>query len=254
MNAVLLGSAFSEPVLAGERLEAVPVPTPWGSVTVWEHPSGGLVVFRHGVPHRFLPHQVPWRGHAWALRERGCTALLVTSSVGVLDPSLPLYEPLVLSDLLMPANRLPDGSACTVFDVPRAGQGHLVVVDGLFSRGLSAQIDAWLEAPAPRAVFAYVGGPRTKTAAENRWWTAQGAQVNSMSVGPEVVLANELELSVAGVVIGHKYSVAGRRDPLGHSAIADSLVASRHALERLAARFLAQAVPVPFGNRIHRLG
>lgn len=253
MTGVVLGSAFSEPVLAGVRLRPQEVSTPWGAVTIWVHPQRGHVVFRHGVPHTHLPNQVPWRAHAWALREVGCEALLLTSSVGVLDAQLPLYEPLVLSDLLMPDNRLPDGSACTVFDVERPGQGHLVVQAGLFDAELSEQLDGWLGERAPRAVFAYVGGPRTKTAAENRWWLAQGAQVNSMSVGPEVVLANELEIPVAGLAIGHKYSVAGRKDPLGHTAIADSLVASRKAVVDLAERFLLEAEPVPFKNRIHRL-
>ena len=35
-----------------------------------------------------------------------------------------------------------------------------------------------------------------------------------MTLAPEVVLANELEIAVAGMVIGHKYSIAGRKDPL----------------------------------------
>lgn len=253
MTGVVLGSAFSEPVLGDTELRPRLVSTPWGPTAVYGHPRRGHVVFRHGVPHTWLPNQVPWRAQAWALREVGCRALLLTSSVGVLDGALPLYQPLLLSDLLMPDNRLPDGSACTVFDVMRVGQGHLVVQGGLFDAELSAQVDAWLPAPAPRAVFAYVGGPRTKTAAENRWWLAQGAQVNSMSVGPEVVLANELEIPVAGLSIGHKYSVAGREDPLGHTAIADSLDASRRAVVELAERFLLEAEPVAFKNRIHRL-
>ena len=41
-------------------------------------------------------------------------------------------------------------------------------------------------------VFAFSPGPRTKTRAENALWAQLGAQVNSMSLGPEVVLAEYL--------------------------------------------------------------
>lgn len=55
-------------------------------------------------------------------------------------------------------------------------------------------------------VFAYCRGPRSKTPAENRAWRALGASVNSMTLGPEVVMAAELGMCTAAVVVGHKRS------------------------------------------------
>jgi len=257
--AVILGSAFDRAALKGCPLEPVSVSTPFGEVLLHKVPGredGAYVLFRHGVPHRYLPNQIPFRAHAAALEAVRCRALLVTSSVGVLDPGLPLYEPLLVGDLLMPENRLPDGSACTMFPEPREGQGHLVVEEGLFSRELGDEVreigrDLGRPLGEP-VVFAYAGGPRTKTPAENDYWRRMGAQVNSMSLGPEVVLANELEIPTAGLVVGHKYSVPGGAGPVDEDHIAASLRLSHESLEDLVAAFLDRARPVTFRNRFYR--
>lgn len=252
----ILGSAYdgSSPVELG--LTPIRVPTRLGDVTLFETPDrSGILLFRHGAPHRFLPNQIPYRAHALALKAVGVDRLLVTSSVGVLDPDVPLHTPLVVGDLLMPENRLPDGTACSIFETPAPDQGHLVLQEGLFSAGLSAQLESQatgLGTPvARRVVFAYAMGPRSKTAAENRLWRQLGAHVNSMTLGPEVVLANELEIPTAALVIGHKYSVAGMKQALDHASIADSLVTGRRAFDRLVMHFLAHAQAVPFGNQIY---
>ena len=258
---VILGSAFEAPTLGGVALRPERVETRFGEATLFRWSGGereGWVVFRHGVPHRYLPHQIPYRAAAAALRAAGCRALLVTSSVGVLDPSVPLDVPLVLSDLIVLENRLPDGSACSMFPEPGDRQGHLVLDEGLFSGALSEQVEAMIAdlgwPVSERVVFGYVMGPRTKTAAENRMWAGLGAQVNSMTVAPEVELANELEIPTAGLVIGHKHSRPGDRTRLSYQSIDDALRTGREAFERLAVRFLEKARPVPFGNRIYRYG
>ena len=254
-NAVILGSAFVEPVLGGRELERVEVETRLGRALL--HRFGDtFVLFRHGVPHRYLPNQIPYRANALALEAVGCTALFVTSSVGVLDHSLPIDAPIPVGDILMPDNRLGDGSACTVFPDPAPGQWHLVLDEGLISGELTAQVEAFcdeLQRPASaRAVFAYTPGPRNKTAAENVFWSRAGAQINSMTVGPEVVLANELGIPCVAVGVGHKYSGPGEHDRLEGGAMAESLDVGRQVIEQLAVEFAERARPVAFGNRFYR--
>jgi 5'-methylthioadenosine phosphorylase len=258
--AVILGSAFERPRLGGAALEPVPVATGHGEVTLHRFPRRDLdawVLFRHGVPHRYLPSQIPFRAHAAALRSVGCGALLVTSSVGVLDRAVRLDEPLLLADLLMLENRLPDGTACTMFcGEPAPEQGHLVLDEGLFSRRLGEQVTDLGRAlgwPMERRVlFAYVQGPRTKTAAENLLLRALGVQVNSMSIGPEVVLANELEIPTAGLVVGHKLSLPGETERLERDAMGRTLRAGGDALAGVTEAFLRGGEPVPFANHLHR--
>lgn len=262
MNAVaaILGSAFQDALPEQLNLQPVEVETPWGGQMlhrVRDIDRPAYVLFRHGLPHRLLPNQINYRAQAWALKEAGCGAVLVTSSVGVLDAGVPIYKPLLVEDLIMLENRLPDGQACTMFDTPSAEHGHLVLHDGLFSTPLSKQVRALAaEEGAPIAddvIFAYVGGPRGKTAAENRLWPQLGAQVNSMTLAPEVVLANELEIPCAGLVVGHKYSVPNADAPEGE-AMADTLDRSRVEQERIVTRFLREGRPVPFRNQIYRFG
>jgi len=256
--AVILGSAFADSVPGGFDLEPKEIETDWGTQTLYrltEVEPPAYVLFRHGSPHRLLPNQINYRAQAAALNAVGCQALLVTSSVGVLDPDVPLYRPLLVNDLLMPENRLPDGSACTMFTRPTGDHGHLVLDVGLFAPSLNDQLRTLAReerAPIQEAVtFAYVQGPRSKTAAENRALPRLGAQVNSMTLGPEVVLANELEIPCAGLVVGHKYSIPDR-DPPERDALSETLDRSRDEQERIVTAFLEHGEGVPFPNTIYR--
>lgn len=253
--AVVLGSAFSrggspDPGLG--VLDRTTTSTRFGSVEVHRHrDTGGVVLFRHGLPHRWLPHQVPWRAQAAALRALDVRAVLLTSSVGVLASDVPMYTPHLAADLVMVDNRLPDGSACTMWPDPHPDQGHLVVDRGLFDPVLGDWLTTACGLPSRRLLFAYVPGPRTKTASENRLLRGLGVEVNSMSIGPEVVLANELELPTAALLTGHKASGASG---LSASAIAASLDAARAANLDVVHRFLAEAPTLRFGNVLFRFG
>lgn len=257
--AAIVGSAFSSISMEEKGWFPQKIHTSRGWVTMYRDSTAShdaFLLFRHGHPHSFLPNQIPYRAHTEALREVGCQALLVTSSVGVLVPELPLFEPLLVHDLLMPDNRLPDGSACSMFQEPVEGQGHLVLEEGLFSRSLQRQIRQMaeeLQTPiGGEAVFAYVGGPRTKTGAENVYWARMGAQVNSMTLGPEVVLANEYEIPTAALVVGHKYSILGHSDPFAQETVTSSLHRSRSMMEQLVKEFLRGVKPPPYSNQIYR--
>jgi len=259
--AAILGSAFSESLPGELDLEPDEIETEWGPQTLYRWTGAdrpAYVLFRHDLPHRLLPNQIDYRAQAAALRAVDCKGLLVTSSVGVLDPDVPLYRPLLVEDLIMLENRLPDGSACTMFTDPegvRDGHGHLVIDDSLFATALTEQVRdlaASVRASvADDVTFAYVQGPRSKTAAENRALPRLGAQVNSMTLGPEVVLANELQIPCAGLAVGHKYSIPDR-DPPEREALSATLDRSREEQERIVTAFLKEAEPVAFPNTIYR--
>lgn len=256
-SAVILGSAFERPALLGRDLEPVQVATRFGPALLhWDRETRGHVLFRHVVPHRFLPNQIPYRAQAAALHEVGCDRLLVTSSVGVLDRDLPLDAPIPIADVIMFNNALPDGTACTMFPDPTSPQWHLVLDHGLVSDPLTTQLERLSNVaghpPGPRAVFAYTPGPRNKTAAENTAWIRLGAQIDSMTVAPEIVLANELGISCAAVGVGHKYSGPGQHDRLERKAMAESLRVGEQVVAAVADAFLRDSKPVEFGNRFYR--
>ena len=257
--AVILGSAFQDKMPEVPDLEPVKIRTNWGTqplfrTTLSDRPA--YVLFRHGMPYRLLPNQINYRAQAEALKLVDCGALLVTSSVGVMDAGLPLFQPLLLNDLIMLENRLPDGTVCTMFAEPSPEHGHLVMKEGVFSKALNDQLLEFsgdlIHRTDQDIVFAYVAGPRTKTRAENRFWPMLGAQVDSMTLAPEVVLANEMEIPCAGLVVGHKYSLPEIKNPESRKVISDSLQASKEAMLAVILRFLKKGKAVQFGNQIYR--
>lgn len=140
---------------------------------------------------------------------------------------------------------------------PSAEHGHLVLDEGLFATEFTKQVGIIASrvqaSVAGEVVFAYAQGPRSKTAAENRAWPRLGAQVNSMTLAPEVVLANELEIPCAGFVVGHKYSLPDR-DPPEREALSSTLERSREEQDRIVRAFLERGEPVEFSNTVYRFG
>lgn len=137
-----------------------------------------------------------------------------------------------------------------MFIEPEPNQGHLVLQGGLFDSEIGHSL-VDLGAQQMPLVFVYAPGPRTKTPAENRYWANAGGDVNSMSLGPEVVLANELEIPCAALVVGHKYShpdISG----VESTQIADSLDDAKQAFQNIVTRWLSTASPVAFKNTLFR--
>ncbi|MCA9569619.1 MAG: hypothetical protein KC656_17355 [Myxococcales bacterium] len=247
--AVSLGRAFAESDFPADPVE---VRTPHGTA-VLHRSNDQWLLFRHGRPHQWLPHRIPVRAQMAALREVGVRSLVVTGFVGVLDDTLPLHEPLLVSDVVMPTGFLPDGSPATMF-VDGDG-GYLTLDEGLVSRRLAAQlrgIAIGLGDPLalPECEVHHVAGPRARTPAETALLARQGARAVSMTVVPEIVLANELGIATAAVVVGYRTLFETLTVPEAERRLAES----RHALEALCARFLRSGDPVASTNRLARYG
>lgn len=170
---------------------------------------------RHGHGHRYLPHQIPYRDHIVALREAGVQGLILTSVVGSLSGSPEALNRLVVfDDLYFPDNRLPDGSACTLFTEPGApGRGHSIWGQPFSETLRAAALTAWPQAEAG-GTYAYQLGHRFNSRSEIRALQSLGVRAVSQTGGPEVVLANELEIPVVllGYTIDHANGVdVGRR-------------------------------------------
>ena len=74
-----------------------------------------------------LSSQVTHQANIAALRDRGAQAILAVTVCGALDPGLELGTLVVFDDLHFLANRLPDGSICTLHTQPGApGRGHWI--------------------------------------------------------------------------------------------------------------------------------
>jgi purine nucleoside phosphorylase len=160
-----------------------------------------LHVSRHGDGHARLSSAVTHQANISALKELGAEAILAMTVCGATDPALELGSLVVFDDLHFVANRLPDGSLCTLHTEPgMAGRGHWIF-DGPFAAPLRA---ALLEAAreAGHAVrdggcYGHVDGPRFNTRTEIRMLASAGVTAVSQTAGPETVLAGEAEIPYA---------------------------------------------------------
>jgi purine nucleoside phosphorylase len=182
----------------------VEVDTEFGPATLTEGRFAGaevLHVSRHLTGHQRLSHQVRHQANIAALRDRGADAILAVTVCGAVDPTLPLGTLIVFDDLHFLANRLPDGSICTLHTEPgRPGRGHWI-----YESPFSAPLRAALLAGAAEAgltardggCYGHVDGPRFNTKAEIRGLAACGVSAVSQTAGPETVLAGEAGIPFA---------------------------------------------------------
>ncbi|HEX8074573.1 MAG TPA: MTAP family purine nucleoside phosphorylase [Thermoleophilaceae bacterium] len=200
---VLTGTGTYSLPGAGEGREET-VGTAFGDVPVTRHEADGVEVLhvsRHGRGHARLSNHVAHRANVTALRQLGADAVMAVTVCGAVDPSVPLGSLIVFDDLHFLANRLADGSLCTLYD--RSGdplRGHWIY-EGPFSDGVrQALLAGCREAGVPAregGCYGHVDGPRFNTRAEIRSLAAAGVTAVSQTAGPETVLAGEAELPYA---------------------------------------------------------
>jgi 5'-methylthioadenosine phosphorylase len=160
-----------------------------------------LHISRHGDGHARLSSAVTHQANISALKQLGADAIVAVTVCGATDPSLELGSLIVFDDLHFLANRLPDGSLCTLHtEAGMAGRGHWIF-DGPFAEPLrAALLDAAREVGHPvrdGGCYGHVDGPRFNTRTEIRQLAGAGVTAVSQTAGPETVLAGEAEIPYA---------------------------------------------------------
>jgi purine nucleoside phosphorylase len=216
---VLTGTGtYALPGLESQEPESVT--TRFGEVRVTRGRMGEVEVLhvsRHLEGHRRLSNHVTHRANISALRDLGADCVFAVTVCGAVDPSVPLGSLVVFDDLHFLANRLADGSLCTLYDEPGApGRAHWIF-EGPFSEDLRA---ALLEGCGVAGVpardggcYGHVDGPRFNTRAEIRSLAMAGVTAVSQTAGPETVLAGEAELPYALLGYATDYANGVKEEP-----------------------------------------
>ncbi len=158
-------------------------------------------VSRHEAGHRRLSNHVEHRANIERLRDDGVEAIVAVTVCGAVDPTVPLGSLIVFDDLHFLANRLADGSLCTLYDTPGdPTRGHWIY-ERPFAEGVrAALLEGSREAGVPArdgGCYGHVDGPRFNTRAEIRSLALAGVTAVSQTAGPETVLAGEAEIPYA---------------------------------------------------------
>ena len=217
---ILTGSGPTRSTARSPRRTSRPPTASPASRAARSGPHEVLHISRHGDGHARLSSQVDHRANIAALRDLGADAILAVTVCGAVDAALTLGELIVFDDLWFLANRLPDGSLCTLHTEPgRPGRGHWVF-ERPFHDGLrAALLDAGRAAGhviRDGGCYGHVDGPRFNTRAEIATLAAAGVVAVSQTAGPETVLAGEAGIPYAllGFVTDYANGVADEPTPV----------------------------------------
>jgi 5'-methylthioadenosine phosphorylase len=239
-----------------ERPEVREIQTHFGGVIVTEGRLAGAEVVhvsRHGQGHVRLSSHVNHRANTTALRAAGVDAILAVTVCGAVDPEIELGGLIVFDDLHFLANRLPDGSICSLHAEGQPGRGHWIF-DRPFSQPLrQALLEAATEIGRPArdgGCYGHVDGPRFNSRTEIRMLAQCGVSAVSQTAGPETVLAggDGLPYALLGYATDYANGVIDPPTPV------DELVRLIEASTDAFGQTLAAAVPRLAGVSVEPTG
>ncbi|KAK3782520.1 hypothetical protein RRG08_061750 [Elysia crispata] len=208
---IIGGSGMDDPLLLEDRKEKK-VTTPFGD------PSDVLLVgtikgvdcvllARHGRRHEFSPTNVNYRANIWALKQEGCTHLLVTTACGSLQEDKHPGQIVLLDDFFDRTTQRKltfyDGSCneaqgiCHVpMNEPFCPKTRALLACSIKALGYSFH---------EKGTMVTIEGPRFSTRAESKLFHQWGVDVVNMSTVPEVALAKEVGLLYASIALVTDY-------------------------------------------------
>jgi 5'-methylthioadenosine phosphorylase len=206
---IIGGSGLENPDIL-ENSKTLEMSTPYGS------PSSPLktgtingveviLLSRHGFSHGIPPSKVNNRANIFALKEAGCSKIIATTACGSLRADIDRGH-LVILDQFIDFTRHRE---VTFFDAFKEGDLKHAAMAEPFAADMreilittSKKLNLKFH---QRGTVITIEGPRFSTRAESNMFRAWGADVINMSIAPEVILANELEIPYAGIAMSTDY-------------------------------------------------
>jgi 5'-methylthioadenosine phosphorylase len=205
---IIGGSGLDDPDMLKDA-QAVSVDTPYGapsSPLLCGRLNGASVVMlsRHGRQHQFSPSQVNYRANIHALKSQGVTHILATTACGSLRDEIGRGDFVILDQFI----DLTRHRQTTFFDSFEQGAKHTSMADPFDGELRKVLLDSAKELNLNvhgKGTVVTIEGPRFSSKAESRMYRLWGADVINMSIAPEAILANEIELPYAAVAMSTDY-------------------------------------------------
>ena len=196
-----------------EELEHLHEETPFGTFTATSGIVEGkriIFVARHGMRHKFLPHEVNYRANIYALKKLGVRQVFSFCMAGTMRKESGIGY-IVIPDQFID---LTHGRSNTFF-----GEGNSVYVSmadpfcPLLSSYASEELSASDIKTHPGGTYVCVQGPHFSTRAESRFYSGFG-DIIGMTIATEAKLAREAGLcyAVLASVVDHDTCGMGMKD------------------------------------------
>lgn len=207
--AIIGGSGLENPDILRSP-EEKKIDTPYGNPS--SHMLCGIIqntevviLSRHGKDHTIPPSQINNRANIYALKKIGCTHILATTACGSLREEIRRGD-IVIPDQFIDFTRHRNSTFFEEFEPGK--MKHFPMADP-FDKNLRELLItlAWNNGMQihERGTIVTIEGPRFSTRAESKMFRMWGADIINMSVAPEVILANELEIPYAVVAMSTDY-------------------------------------------------
>ncbi|XP_014065091.1 S-methyl-5'-thioadenosine phosphorylase isoform X1 [Salmo salar] len=208
---IIGGSGLDDPDILEGRTEKY-VDTPYGK------PSDALIMgkiqnvecvllARHGRQHTIMPTDVNYQANIWALREEGCTHLLVTTACGSLREEIQPGDIVIIDQFIDRTTK----RAQTLYDgrpTSPPGVSHIPMAEPFCTRTREVLLEVARGLGVkchPQGTVLTIEGPRFSSRAESLMFRQWGADVINMTSVPEVVLAKEAGLCYASIAMATDY-------------------------------------------------
>jgi 5'-methylthioadenosine phosphorylase len=153
-----------------------------------------FVLLRHGAKHSLPPHLINYRANISAFNAQNVEYIIATSSVGAINPRIPVGSYVVIDQFIDQTTRRPatmfgdigERFAHTDMTHPYSEDVRKALLSALRSNHVSKVFR--------RGTYVCTEGPRFETPAEISMYRKLGGDVVGMTGIPEVVLANELAM------------------------------------------------------------
>jgi 5'-methylthioadenosine phosphorylase len=189
--------------------------TRFGRADVFFDEGGDCVILpRHGAAHKSPPHGINYRANISALAQLGVREVIATSAVGSMNRGFSVGDIGLIDQFLDFTKR----RQSTFFenkvvhtDMTYPYSRHLNLELSVAAKRIGTDLHQHL-------VYVCAEGPRFETAAEIKMYKILGGDVVGMTGVPEVVLANEMKLEYASVVIATNWA-AGMQAKVSHEEV-----------------------------------
>ncbi|XDC71435.1 hypothetical protein R6Z07F_002608 [Ovis aries] len=208
---IIGGTGLDDPEILEGRTEKY-VDTPFGK------PSDALVLgkiknvdcvllARHGRQHTIMPSKVNYQANIWALKEEGCTHVVVTTACGSLKEEIQPGDIIIIDQFIDRTTRrlqtfYEGNHSCArgVCHIPMAEpfcpKTREVLIETAKKLGLRCH---------SKGTVITIEGPRFSSRAESIMFQTWGADVINMTTVPEVVLAKEAGICYASIAMATDY-------------------------------------------------
>ncbi|MFH1398550.1 MAG: S-methyl-5'-thioadenosine phosphorylase [Candidatus Woesearchaeota archaeon] len=202
---IIGGSGLDDPKILRDA-KVVAVTTKYGApsspLTIGKIEGIDVVILaRHGRGHIIPPTQINNRANIVALKEQGCTHIIVTTACGSLRRDIGRGDLVILDQFIdFTRNRKlsffegfePNKPVHTAMSEPFSKDLRTVLIDAAEKLNIKYH---------NKGTVVTIEGPRFSTKAESKMFRSWGADVINMSVAPECALANEVGIPYAAVAM-----------------------------------------------------